>query len=101
MVYSAIKQISSAISGNFTFKQNYPNPFNPETKIEFNLKENGNYKLEMFDVSGKKIEEIFNERFLAGTYQIIFRANNLTSGVYIYKLSSKQYSESKKFLLIK
>lgn len=96
-----IKQISSGIPSNFALKQNYPNPFNPETIIEFILSENGNYKLEIFDVTGKKVEELFNERFLTGTYQIIYRANNLTSGVYIYKLSSKKYSESKKFLLIK
>ncbi len=96
-----VNQISLIVPNNFELKQNYPNPFNPTTKIEFSITENKIYKLEVFDIRGGKVEEIFNERLSRGSYQIIYQAFNLTSGIYIYKLSSVKFSQSKKFLLIK
>lgn len=96
-----VNQISLIVPNNFELKQNFPNPFNPTTKIEFSITENEIYKLEVFDIRGSKVEEIFNERLSRGSYQIIYQAFNLTSGIYIYKLSSVKFSQSKKFLLIK
>lgn len=81
--------------------QNYPNPFNIQTKIKFNVSKNGKYKLEIFDILGKKVNEIFNKTYSNGYYEITLNATNLSSGIYFYRLSSENNFTVKKFILIK
>ncbi|MBS1514098.1 MAG: T9SS type A sorting domain-containing protein [Bacteroidetes bacterium] len=89
------------LTKNFELSQNYPNPFNNETVIQFSLKEKGNYKLEVFNILGKKVETLFNKQMEGGNYKVNFTADKLPSGTYIYRLSSEKNSITKKFLLIK
>jgi len=101
-----VKSLSGIINKNHTaesfyLNQNYPNPFNPVTKIDFSIKEAGFTSLIVYDLTGKKVADLVNENLYAGLYSYEFNAVNLSSGVYIYTLKSGDFSQSKKFVLIK
>ncbi|MFZ1320586.1 MAG: T9SS type A sorting domain-containing protein [Ignavibacteria bacterium] len=96
-----IENLNSEIPETFTLYQNYPNPFNGQTKIKFDLKVSGLYKLKLFDISGKEIQTIVNEFLNYGSYNINFNAGDLSSGVYFYNLSSIKFNQTKKLILIK
>lgn len=81
--------------------QNYPNPFNPTTTFSFDLKKAGHVKLSVFDITGREVAVIQNNKLAAGSHSIHYNAKNLASGTYIYKLQTASYSISKKFTLIK
>jgi hypothetical protein len=86
--------------------QNYPNPFNPTTAIGFSFLADGNVTLKVYDVLGREVATLLdNERMGNGEYEVIFNANELTSGMYFYRLSVNSekgnYSETKKLLLLK
>ncbi|MBK8983336.1 MAG: T9SS type A sorting domain-containing protein [Ignavibacteria bacterium] len=100
-VLTYISSNSIELPNNFNLDQNYPNPFNNETNIEFNITENDVYILEIYNVNGQKKEEIFNKKINRGKYKIRYNAGNLSSGIYIYRISSNKLSLSKKFILIK
>jgi hypothetical protein len=82
-------------------KQNYPNPFNPNTIIEFSMTESDNIKIEIYDILGRLISELFNSYLIAGNYSIDFNASHLSSGIYYYRLSTSQKSLMKKMMLLK
>ena len=85
----------------FELFQNYPNPFNPSTTIEFNLLKNGYTDLTVFDVTGKEVAKILNGEMKSGIHKVNFNSGELTSGVYFYKLTTKDFSETKRMLLLK
>lgn len=89
------------IPSDFDLLQNYPNPFNSETTIEFRITEDNIYKLEIYDQLGKKLDEPVNKNVKAGIYKFKYNAENLSSGFYIYRLSSKKEFLQKKFILLK
>jgi photosystem II stability/assembly factor-like uncharacterized protein len=87
---------------SFSLNQNYPNPFNPSTKITFALPSAQKVTLKIFDLTGKEVATLLqNEQKTAGTYELIFDARNLPSGVYLYKLQAGQYAETKKMILLR
>lgn len=86
---------------DFDLLQNYPNPFNNQTIISFKIKKKGKYKLEIFNIYGNEIDEIFNKNYLTGNYEITLNAINLSSGIYFYKLSCENNFSVKKCILIK
>jgi hypothetical protein len=82
--------------------QNYPNPFNPKTIISFSLFAVSTVTMKVYDVSGKEIAVLVNNKKLeAGTHTAEFDATNLPSGVYIYKLQTENFSTERKMLLVK
>jgi hypothetical protein len=81
--------------------QNYPNPFNPTTTIRYGVPEAGPVSLEVFNMLGKRVATLVNENQNAGTYDVDFNAGNLTSGVYVYRLSVRGKTKTKKLTLIK
>jgi hypothetical protein len=81
--------------------QNYPNPFNPTTTINYNIAKETNVKLEVFDVLGRHVQTLVNQKQTAGRYNVEFNASKLTSGVYIYRLEAGSYYFVKKLLLMK
>lgn len=97
----SIKTINSDKSFTFNLYQNYPNPFNPNTKIKFDLVESGIVKIEIYDNSGKMVRCILNERKTKGTYEMDFDGSNLSSSVYFYKMTTENFIETKKMLLLK
>ncbi|MEO8666254.1 MAG: YCF48-related protein [Ignavibacteria bacterium] len=89
------------IPSSVTLFQNYPNPFNPKTKINYELKIADFVSLKIFDVQGKEIQTLVNENKVAGSYTIDFKAENLPSGIYYYKLETGNFSQTKKLILLK
>ncbi|GJQ64513.1 MAG: hypothetical protein SCALA702_35660 [Melioribacteraceae bacterium] len=85
----------------YTLDQNYPNPFNPSTVISFTLPEASNVKLSIFNVLGQKVAELVNSNLEAGTHNVDFSASHMSSGVYLYKLETPQFSATRKMILIK
>src|ERR1035437_7421652 len=86
---------------NYALGQNYPNPFNPSTAIQYEVKEPGLVKLEVYNILGNKVREPVNEVKGTGIYNIIFDAANLPSGIYIYKININNYSAIQKMSLLK
>lgn len=80
---------------------NYPNPFNPTTKIKYEVKNADNVSLKVFDISGRELAVLVNERKAVGIYDVNFDGNNLTSGTYFYQLTVGDVIETKKMTLIK
>lgn len=81
--------------------QNYPNPFNPETTISFQLNEASNIKLSVFTIEGRLVQTLVNSRYLSGTHSVRFDASSLSSGMYFYRLETKNQSLTKRLVLIK
>jgi hypothetical protein len=85
----------------YSLTQNYPNPFNPATSISFSLPKRDNVELKVFDIQGKEVATLINEALNAGKHDIKFDAQNLATGVYIYRLKTSQFTQSRKMTLIK
>jgi hypothetical protein len=91
----------TALPEQYYLFQNYPNPFNPSTTIKYSVPQSSNVVIKVFDILGNEIETLVNEEKPAGTYEIDFDARNLSSGVYFYKMTGGNYSETKKMLLLR
>jgi photosystem II stability/assembly factor-like uncharacterized protein len=98
---SFVNQISTGIPESFVLHQNYPNPFNNTTNIIIEIKEKDFYKLEIYDITGKKVDNLLEGIKIPGTYQVNYDASKLSSGIYFYKLIGSNYLQTKKFTLIK
>jgi hypothetical protein len=85
----------------FSLNQNYPNPFNPTTVISYQIPVNSYVKLKVFDMLGREIAALVNERKGAGSYEVNFDASALPSGMYIYRITAGEFSETRKMMLIK
>ena len=81
--------------------QNYPNPFNPETVINYEIQNYGAVQLKVYDILGNEVVTLVNEVKQPGNYEITFNADNLSGGVYFYRLLSENYSETKSMILLK
>lgn len=89
------------IPAQYKLSQNYPNPFNPTTNIAFDIPKYNSVILEIYDMSGKKIEELVNQNLNAGHYQVQWDASKYSSGAYVSKLTTPDYSATSKLMLIK
>ncbi|MFZ1282171.1 MAG: T9SS type A sorting domain-containing protein, partial [Ignavibacteriaceae bacterium] len=112
---SAVEDNLNVTSPNdFVLYQNYPNPFNPNTTISFSIpdltsssplrkgrNEVGFITLAIYDILGRKIATLLNEEIIPGYYEVEFNSSNLSSGIYFYKLSTPNYSETKSMVLLK
>jgi hypothetical protein len=90
---------------SFELYQNYPNPFNPSTKISFNLLNDGNVNLTVYDILGRKVKVMLDENYRKGEHSIFFDSESIeggiSSGVYFYKLVTSGQSQIKKMVLSK
>ncbi len=86
---------------SFNLNQNYPNPFNASTVISFDLKECVNVEIDVFDITGAKVKTLIDEPMAAGSHQVTWNASDVASGVYYYKLTAGDVSETKQAVLIK
>ncbi|MEQ9090071.1 MAG: GLUG motif-containing protein [Balneola sp.] len=91
----------ASLPDKFSLSQNYPNPFNPTTTIKYDLPIASVVKLTVFDILGRKVATLVNERKEAGYHQIIFNAQAMASGVYLYRLEAGNNIFIKKLTLIK
>jgi hypothetical protein len=104
---TAVSQNNSGIPKSYGISQNYPNPFNPTTVINYQLPVNSSVTLKIYDVLGREVETLVDERQNAGSYNVTFNAGNLPSGVYFYRLSAGSsgqagsFTQTKKLVVIK
>ncbi len=96
-----INLISSQVPSSFSLSQNYPNPFNPLTKIRFDVPRSENVLIKVYDMLGREIETLVNQQLQPGTYEVEWDAAEYPSGVYFYKISTENYTETRKMILIK
>lgn len=85
----------------FSLAQNYPNPFNPSTEINFNLSEAGFTSLKVYDMLGREVSTLVSKNLTSGSHSISFDASNLASGIYIYRLTSRNKFITRRMTLIK
>ncbi|MBK6914258.1 MAG: discoidin domain-containing protein [Ignavibacteriales bacterium] len=85
----------------FILEQNFPNPFNPSTTIKFSLPQRSNVKLTIYTLLGEKVENLVEQELEAGVHSYEFSPTNLSSGIYLYALESKDFKEIKKLVLLK
>ncbi|MCW8813913.1 MAG: T9SS type A sorting domain-containing protein [Chlorobium sp.] len=100
LIPSNIESSEPVVSG-FNLEQNYPNPFNPSTKIKYTITQTSNVVIKVFDILGNDITTLVNEEKPAGNYEVDFKATDLASGIYLYKLIANEFSETKKMILLK
>ncbi|MFZ4591017.1 MAG: YCF48-related protein [Ignavibacteria bacterium] len=94
-------EITSQTPGSFALSQNYPNPFNPSTVIRFELSVVSDVRIKVYDVTGREVQTLVNEKLQPGVYEKTFDGSKLTSGVYFYKITANDISETRRMLLIK
>ncbi len=99
----SIQPVSGQIPEKYSLSQNYPNPFNPSSKIKFDISGTSSAQtlLSVYDLLGREVAVLVNEKLLPGEYEVYFSGASLPSGVYYYKLSSGDFTETKKMVLIK
>lgn len=85
----------------YQLEQNYPNPFNPTTKIRFSVPQTAHVVLKVYDVLGKEVAQLIDEVKSAGSYETEFKGAGLASGIYLYRLQTDNYQETKKMFLLK
>jgi len=98
---SFVSKISGEIPKYYCLSQNYPNPFNPSTNIRYQVKNAGIVKISVYDMLGKEIETLVNEKQSPGTYEVSWNGSAFPSGTYFYKITAGDFSEIRKMVLIK
>jgi hypothetical protein len=98
---SAVDPAETSTPGRFQLYQNYPNPFNATSIIGFWLPESSPVQLGIYDLTGRELKRLLNEKLPAGEHSIRFTANDLSSGVYFYQIKTKNSTYIKKMVLIK
>ena len=91
---------SQEVPAGFVLEQNYPNPFNPTTTITYQLQAVSNVTLIVYDLLGRPVATLVNERQTAGRYSVKFDAGELPSGVYFYRLQAGSFVHTKKMILL-
>lgn len=92
---------NNSIADGYSLGQNYPNPFNPGTKIRFTIPVNEFVEIKVYDIRGRLIDIVLNNRLSSGEYDVIWLPNNIDSGVYYYVMSAGEFRASGKMIYIK
>ena len=85
----------------FELEPNYPNPFNPVTNVRYAVPRSGHIRLSVYDIQGREVEVLVDQIQPAGRYSLSFDANRLSSGVYLYRLQSGDFSQSRVLIVLK
>ena len=94
-------EVDKNLTLNIELLQNYPNPFNPTTTIEFYLAKPEYVSLEIFNSLGERVIYLISEKMSAGVHQVSFNGNKFSSGIYLYRLTAGNFTETRKMFLIK
>ena len=97
-----IKELDSEIlPEQFVLYQNYPNPFNPSTTIKFSIPKSDFVTLKIYNTLGQEVTQLISQVMNPGSYSFDWNAGNIAGGVYYYRITVGQYSETKKLILLK
>ena len=99
--YSKEVEVDLGKPTTFALNQNYPNPFNPTTSIEYSVVGSQYVSLKVFNVLGKEVAVLVNEKQEPGVYTVNFSSANLSGGVYLYRLQAGDFVQTKKMILLK
>ena len=91
----------NTVPASLVLYQNYPNPFNPSTIISYGLPKDENVVLKLYNTLGQELKTLISERQSSGQHSFRFSADNLTSGIYLYRLTAGSFSQSKKMIILK
>jgi hypothetical protein len=86
---------------SFKLEQNYPNPFNPSTTIKYELPRASMVRLHVYDMLGREVGALVNERKGAGIHEVRFDGSNYASGVYVYRLTAGDFVQSRKLMILR
>jgi len=100
-VYSDVVKVGQGVVDDLIVGQNYPNPFNPTTLIDFELLQDSEVEIKVYDLAGKEVALIHSGFLTTGVYKFKFDATGLTSGIYLYQITTKLSSQTKKMILAK
>ena len=92
---------STLLPEDYCLFQNYPNPFNPTTKIRYSIIKPDVVRIKIYDVLGRDVKTLTNEYMQAGTYEVQFNASGIASGIYLYRIESGNFIQTKKMILLK
>lgn len=93
--------IEQGVPEKFSLSQNYPNPFNPSTNITFQLSEASKVEISVYSILGQKVATIINGSYPLGSHTVQWNAQNLASGVYIYRMQAGSFIQTRKLILLK
>jgi len=99
--YTGVERIPDILPTKFLLEQNFPNPFNPVTHIVFMIPKPSHVILKVFDMLGREVVTLLDGEKQAGEYHILFDAEGLPTGVYMYRLEAGDYQETRKLILQK
>ena len=99
--YSDQVEANLGAPNKYELNQNFPNPFNPMTSIQFNIPQDNQVRLNVFNVLGEKVAELLNDNISAGYHSVNFDASHLNSGIYFYKLETNNFTQIRKMMLVK
>jgi len=97
----SVKDVGDGIPERFLITQNYPNPFNPSTSIQYTVSSRQFVSLKIYDVLGNEIATLVNEEKPAGSYEVEFNSEGISSGIYLYKITAGDFTQTKKMILLK
>ncbi|MFC2093451.1 T9SS type A sorting domain-containing protein [Bacteroidota bacterium] len=101
VILVGVENNSPNVVTNYSLSQNYPNPFNPVTTIKYQIPKSSFVILKVYDVLGKEVATLLNEKQNAGSYEVEFDGKDYSSGIYFYKLVTEDYTNVKKMILLK
>ena len=96
-----VEIINTQVPDEYKLTQNYPNPFNPTTNIEYSIPASGIVTITVHNLLGQEVANLVDEFQQAGTYQITWNGNNLSSGIYFYRLQAGDFVQTRKMVLLK
>jgi hypothetical protein len=96
-----VEEHKNTLPDKFLLKQNYPNPFNPSTNIKFSLPNPEHIEIEVYNIIGQRVEILLNQQTKAGNHEVEFNAQNLSSGIYFYRIEAGEFQDVKKMILIR
>lgn len=97
----AVTTISTEIPKTYSLEQNYPNPFNPKTIIRFDILKANDVKITVYDITGREVARLVQQKLNAGKYSVDFDAVNIASGIYFYSIVAGDFVQTKKMILVK
>jgi parallel beta-helix repeat protein len=98
---TAIDEEMIEILETFSLEQNYPNPFNPSTTIKYSINVETFTRLNVYDILGREVATLVNKKQRPGNYEVEWNADNFSSGVYYYKLTTSNFTDTKKMILLR
>lgn len=99
--YSKVVNVVIDLPKHYVLSQNYPNPFNPTTTIKFDLPRASNVLIKVYDILGNEVALLMNEKKDAGSYEVQFDADRLSTGTYFYQIAADNFIQTKKMIVIK